>query len=324
MPKISVIIPVYGVENYIEKCADSLFQQSLGGIEYIFVDDCTPDRSIELLERKIEEYRLRFAKEGKVVRIVRMPTNSGLPAVRRAGLQLATGEYVIYCDSDDWIYNVDAYKDLYTRAVAGDYDIVYFDFLQGDGNTTLRRRSSGQLNLRKILLHQEAASLCNKLIKRSIFISNEILYPKNNMGEDIALTSQVLFFSKRICYVPQGYYYYYNNCASITRHTSKEKSISRYRDLMANIDLIELFLKNNDTVDLYLYEIGKLREDACDHLLSFIGNKDVKDLWVKSNPSISFYLKYCPKEFKSLLRYLVIFSGLYLPLKQVIFKKKSL
>ena len=61
MPKVSVIIPVYGVEKYIERCARSLFEQTLNDIEYIFVDDCSPDKSIEILERIIEEYRPRFA-----------------------------------------------------------------------------------------------------------------------------------------------------------------------------------------------------------------------------------------------------------------------
>ena len=83
MPKVSIIIPVYGVEKYIERCARSLFEQTLDCIEYIFVDDCSPDKSIEILERIIEEYRPRFAGERKVVQIERMLTNSGQAAVRK-------------------------------------------------------------------------------------------------------------------------------------------------------------------------------------------------------------------------------------------------
>ena len=83
MPKVSVLVPVYGVEKYIERCARSLFEQTLDDIEFIFVDDCTPDRSIEILESVIEKYRLRFAEKKYDVRIERMPTNSGQAAVRR-------------------------------------------------------------------------------------------------------------------------------------------------------------------------------------------------------------------------------------------------
>ena len=83
MPKVSVLVPVYGVEKYIERCARSLFEQTLDDMEFIFVDDCTPDRSVEILKSIIEEYRLRFAEKKYAVRFVKMPTNSGLAAVRR-------------------------------------------------------------------------------------------------------------------------------------------------------------------------------------------------------------------------------------------------
>ena len=87
MPKVSVCIPVYGVENYIERCARSLFEQTLDDIEFIFVDDCSPDRSIEILKHVIDEYRHSFEKRNYTVRIEQMPTNSGLAAVRRHGIQ---------------------------------------------------------------------------------------------------------------------------------------------------------------------------------------------------------------------------------------------
>ena len=103
MPKVSVIIPIYGVEKYIERCARSLFEQTLDDIEYIFIDDCTPDNSMIVLQSIIEKYRFRLDKEKKVVRIEKMPSNSGLTAVRSHGMQLALGEYVIHCDSDDWV-----------------------------------------------------------------------------------------------------------------------------------------------------------------------------------------------------------------------------
>ena len=132
MPKVSVIIPVYGVEKYIERCARSLFEQTLNDIEYIFVDDCSPDKSIEILEHIVEEYRPRFTREKKVVRIERMLTNSGLPAVRKHGIQFSTGEYVIHCDSDDWVHP-EMYERLYNYAVTGDYDMVWCDYYRSDG-----------------------------------------------------------------------------------------------------------------------------------------------------------------------------------------------
>ena len=99
MPKVSIIIPVYGVEKYIERCARSLFEQTLDDIEYLFIDDCTPDKSVEILKRVLEEYPHRKSQ----VVIHRMEQNSGQAKVREWGMQNATGEYVIHCDSDDWV-----------------------------------------------------------------------------------------------------------------------------------------------------------------------------------------------------------------------------
>ena len=81
MPKVSVIIPVYGVEKYIERCARSLFEQTLDDIEYLFIDDCTPDKSVDILKHVLEEYPQRKSQ----VVIHRMEKNSGQAAVRKWG-----------------------------------------------------------------------------------------------------------------------------------------------------------------------------------------------------------------------------------------------
>ena len=96
MPKISVIVPVYNVAGYIERCAMSLFEQTLHDIEYIFIDDCTPDDSMEILQSVIEKYKLRFMAEKKIVKIGSMPANSRQAAVRRHGILLSTGDFIIW------------------------------------------------------------------------------------------------------------------------------------------------------------------------------------------------------------------------------------
>ena len=124
MPKVSVIIPVYKTEAYIARCARSLFEQTMDDIEYIFVDDCSPDNSVEILKDVIEEYQPRFLEEGKTVRIVQMPTNGGLAAVRRHGIQLASGDFIIHCDSDDFVDNT-LYKEMYEKALETSSDVVF-------------------------------------------------------------------------------------------------------------------------------------------------------------------------------------------------------
>ena len=80
-PKVSIIVPIYRVEEYIERCAESLFAQTFDDIEYIFVDDCSPDKSVEILQRTLEKYPHRK----RLTRIERLSSNSGLPAVRAPG-----------------------------------------------------------------------------------------------------------------------------------------------------------------------------------------------------------------------------------------------
>ena len=97
--KVSVIVPIYKVERFIVKCADSLFSQTMDDVEFIFVDDASPDSSMRLLEECIRRHPER---EGQI-RILTHPENKGLPAARNTGLAVATGEYVFHCDSDDFV-----------------------------------------------------------------------------------------------------------------------------------------------------------------------------------------------------------------------------
>ena len=122
--KVSVCIPVYGVEKYIERCARSLFEQTMAeGIEFIFVNDCTKDRSIEILEQVLSEYPQRKEQ----VKIIHHKKNGGLVAARNTGLKHATGDYIIHCDSDDWV-DLNMYEAMYNKAIETNADMVYSDF----------------------------------------------------------------------------------------------------------------------------------------------------------------------------------------------------
>lgn len=122
--KISVIIPIYNVERFITRCAISLMKQTLKeDVEFIFVDDATPDRSIDLLQEVINQYPERRNQ----VRLIRHAKNKGLPAARNSGLKVAVGEYIFHCDSDDWL-ELDMLETLYDVAVKKQADIVWCDW----------------------------------------------------------------------------------------------------------------------------------------------------------------------------------------------------
>lgn len=281
MPKVSVIIPVYGAEKYIERCARSLFEQTLDDIEYLFIDDCTPDKSVEILKRVLEEYPHRKSQ----VVIHRMEQNSGQAKVREWGMRNARGEYVIHCDSDDWV-DVHMYEEMYNKAIEEDADVVVCDFCSTDCEN--EQYSKGLISKERenvivdVLLWRIAGCLWNKLVRRKEYTDHDLSYPTHNMGEDTALIVQILWNAKRISYLPKPLYYYYTNPTSITKDVTDEKIRKRFLQATANVEIIEQFLvdkatgKIKDALTKYIFEQS--------YLLVSLARKNKEDLsiWRRS------------------------------------------
>lgn len=280
-PKVSIIIPVYGVEKYIERCIRSLFEQTLRDIEYIFIDDCTPDKSVEILKRVLEEYPQRKSQ----VVIHRMEKNSGQAAVRKWGMLNATGEYVIHCDSDDWV-DVHMYEEMYNKAIEEDADVVVCDFCSTDCEN--EQYSKGLISKERenvivdVLLWRIAGCLWNKLVRRKEYTDHDLNYPTHNMGEDAALIVQILWNAKRISYLPKPLYYYYTNPTSITKDVTDEKIRKRFLQATANVEIIEQFLvdkatgKIKDALTKYIFEQSYLIVSLA------MKNKEDLSIWRRS------------------------------------------
>ena len=251
--KVSVIIPIYKVEAYIERCARSLFRQTLSEAEFIFIDDCTPDQSMVILNELIGEYHERITLMGWLVRIERMPKNSGQAAVRRYGMQIATGDYIAFCDSDDWM-EASMLREMYEKAVSEDCDVVVCDFNKEiNGNIKNRKgmRFAGELPfVKELLLAKSCWNLWNKLFRRSLYTEHQLLFPSdgNNMGEDIVLTIEMVYFSRKVGYINNALYNYCENSTSIMHQLSDDVFIMHQNQLTNNIGTLEAFFKlNNDT-----------------------------------------------------------------------------
>ena len=121
--KVSVIVPIYKVEPFIGRCAQSLMEQTLTDVEFIFVDDASPDSSISVLRKVIAKY----SERNKHVKVLTHAENKGLPAARNTGLAVAHGEYIFHCDSDDFI-ELGMLEQLYRKAIETDADIVWCDW----------------------------------------------------------------------------------------------------------------------------------------------------------------------------------------------------
>ncbi len=188
--KISVIVPVYGVSAYIGKFVKSLFSQTMtDGVEFIFVDDATPDISIEIVEKELKCY----PQLQKQVKIVRHKENHGLPAARNTGLVIAGGEYVIHFDSDDYLEPT-ILENLYFKAKQENLDIVYCDWNLVRGGSCLRIEEPSYNNictaLKGMLIGPMHYNVWNKLIRRSLFANHNIniVFPEGySMGEDMTV-----------------------------------------------------------------------------------------------------------------------------------------
>lgn len=236
--KISVIVPIYKVEQFIERCAKSLFNQSLNDIEYIFVDDASPDGSIRILKNVISHYPLRKNN----IKIITHNVNKGLPAARNTGLMSATGEYIFHCDSDDYLEE-DMLESLYNKAIKCKADIVWCDyFISFDKKKKVISQPDYETPIEAVkgmLRGTMKYNVWNKLCRRAIYVDNKINFPEGkSMGEDLTMI-MVFLHANRCAYVKKPLYNYVQNPNQMTSAYDEEKlaslryncnRISRYID----------------------------------------------------------------------------------------------
>lgn len=248
MAKVSVIIPIFKVESYIERCARSLFEQTLDDMEFVFVNDCTPDKSMEILKKVIEEYPSRKPQ----VKILYNEKNKGLTTTRNTGLAAATGEFIAHCDSDDWVAPM-MYETLYQKAIDDKADVVYCDINMIHKHTEEIYKSA-QWDEDKTKLLQNYISTpwtCLVLVmaKRTLYEEHNLHSPSHiNYCEDFWLTTRIFHYAKKVCYVPNAFYNYNRTneqsiVHSLNKKTEKEEQI-------AYLETISFF-ENEDAMEHY-------------------------------------------------------------------------
>ena len=244
---ISVIVPVFKVGNFIERCACSLFEQTLKDIEYIFVNDATPDDSIEVLKSCVERYSNR---KNQIV-ILTHEHNLGLPAARNTGLGVATGEYVFHCDSDDFVEPT-MLEEMYNAAKDKNADIVYCDFhLSFEKNERYMSNpayvTAGEMLRVGLLGGNMKYNVWNKLVRKSLYSENGIIFPVGHaMGEDMTMI-RLAACAKTIAYVPKAFYHYVKLNSNAYTATMSEKHME---DIRFNVDQTVGFLQDKLGDDL--------------------------------------------------------------------------
>ncbi len=239
--KVSVIVPVYNVEEYLEKCLDSITSQSLKDIEIICVNDGSTDRSGEILQK--------YAKKDNRIRVINQE-NQGVSVARNNAMKEAGGEFLGFVDSDDWI-SENYFEELYNTAKKHDAEISCCGFVRVYHSGRIQKRFEVTLES----VHEGAnekfqaadiPKMCyvfNKLFKRSFIEKLGLEFVPGMYFEDIPFSIRAVYFSNKLALSPGSVYYYRANRDSITRgYQSDKKQTDR---ILAKKDFIEFARKHN-------------------------------------------------------------------------------
>lgn len=252
MIKVSIIVPVYNVEKYLEKCLDSLINQTLKDIEIICVNDGSTDTSQKILEK--------YSKKDNRITIINQE-NAGLSVARNSGIDIAKGEYIGFVDSDDWV-DLNFYEKLYNSAIENDADIAVSSIIRWR-KYNQKYRIKYEDKIYQSL--EEKVSACgipricyvwNKLYKSHI-VQNEHFTP-NVYFEDIIWLPNIIKQANKIVTVDGTNYYYRANNNSIVKKTSKKKQQDNY---YAKKKMVAFFNKNN-------LQLSKIKE--IDNVLMYL------------------------------------------------------
>lgn len=203
--KISILVPIYGTELYIKRCAMSLFEQTYENIEYIFINDCTKDNSIDILKDTIKMYPTREP----YIKIINHKFNEGLAGARLTGLINSTGDYIWCVDSDDYV-KVNAIETCLPYMEQG-HDLIVFNYIEKT-KSGLSKHSMPPLTIEHVLDHYISPSIWKYIVHRSLYFNYKILPVKGiNHSEDYLLTARLILVSQKNIYLENEYLYFYEN-----------------------------------------------------------------------------------------------------------------
>ena len=249
--KLSIIVPVYGVEKYIDKCLNSLVKQSLKEIEVIVVNDGTKDNSQKIIDKYVKKYPDKIKSYIK--------ENGGQGSARNYGLKKATGEYIGYVDSDDFVEK-DMYKKLYNKAKENNYDIVVcgnynvsedyqnknIDAFINNYNTDLENIFFGKM------------AVWNKIYKRDILIKNKLEFKEKVWYEDLAFTLKAIMNSNTFAFIDEPLYDYLIREGS----TMNNSNVQRNLEILDAFNDILSYIQHNKKEEYF----SKIEFLAIDHI----------------------------------------------------------
>lgn len=277
MPLVSVIIPVYGVEKYIAQCLESIINQTYNNLEIIVINDGTRDRSAEIAKE--------YAAQDSRIKVYDFE-NGGLSVARNRGLEIATGDYISYIDSDDWI-DLKLYEVLIDSALTNNADMVKYGVIETDEFKETRFSFDDT----KIILNERKQAFdyyfqgmlwtiaCNGLYRCDL--AKKVKFPENIVHEDNYSSGLFLYFAKKVASIPFcGYYYRVNNAGiskgKVKRPLDKILAISKLKKDLLEENFVDKKLDWKLSIEFYhfvrgwndMYRVVAMKKDLYEYVMN--------------------------------------------------------
>lgn len=302
-PKVSIVVPMYGVEKYVKKCIDSLLNQTLHDIEIILVDDGSPDRSGDIADD--------YAQKDSRIKVIHQK-NSGLGPARNSGMKIATGEYIGFVDSDDWVKR-EMFSNLYQAAVKNGADIVvsgHCDVTNGSITKIKKHPLEGEtiyaheniMEIRKNLYGHKLndnvveafpMSVWISIYRRELILEHNLQF-KEILSEDIIYNLSAYKYAKIITFTGDTDYCYRKDDQSSITQTFSENKLFRYKDFLTVLANMAKNEEDNDciirakrtAIDYCRLYVGLVRNSndslkkKKEHIKTFANKKEIKECWI--------------------------------------------
>ena len=269
MPEISIIVPVYDVEKYIKQCLRSIEKQLFDDFECICVDDCSPDNSVDIIET--------FVKKDDRFKLIRHERNLKLGMARNTGIENATGKYILFVDSDDWIQE-EMLSEVYHAFKVNDADSVWYNTYVHEINGKIHpmydrmhpifRNGNCRFNVGAFELMATSSFAWSKAYKLEKVLESNVRFPAELRFEEMVFFYKYFTKYKKACYVDQPLYHYRRRENSAVENLSHGTDNCKAEDTLYEFLEIYKYLKDENYFDEYKLAL-------CQYLTKIIGNHNL-------------------------------------------------
>ena len=245
---VSILVPIYNVEGYMRRCANSLFRQTYTNIEFVFINDCTKDKSVE----QLLEVCKQFPARNQQIRIINNIQNLGIAQTRNLLVEYASGDFILYVDSDDWITD-ETVENLVNKQIESNADITMADFFIFSEDTKTitpwgeNKYSNAKEMLKEVTARLDHFPLWGRLIRRTLFLKHNIRMKEGlNYGEDLQIVVMLLFYADKLAYASEARYYYNTGRKDSLMHLDPQKMLIQGHVMLQSTEIVWRFLQNHN------------------------------------------------------------------------------